>query len=418
MLTREGYALALTSFLLSALTSTIVIYHPLTLSMFAAAVFSFMYILMASRELRSLKPKDFTFTRTVSNQDPKPGERVAVKVVVVNKAGRDLELAVVDGFEGLTLVEGNVVVEKHVKHGEEAELQYVVEADRRGVYSLGPLVVKVSDDFGLCCKYITLEREARLLVRPRLVEKPRLMDSVRRAQALSISGSGFSVKFGADDVFREITEYEEGQPLKNIEWRRTAREDGQIYVRKYDKLNRLRVVFLIDCTVSNMVGKPSLMDTTISSVASTALALLQKGDAVAVKALGAAEPATFYAYNTVDFEGLNTFLTKLKPGLGFDLKKEVEELSWFDAVFLVGRLSSVDGHELRLVENDVRRRKGVLFTIIPVLSDGSEVMRLLNELEMLRIKKVKKQAEFVSVVRHTELPQYLAYLHRMLRAVP
>ncbi|MEM2095760.1 MAG: DUF58 domain-containing protein [Candidatus Caldarchaeum sp.] len=416
MLTREGYGLALTAFILTALTSTVVVYHPLTLSLFAATIFSLAYILLTTRSLKSLKPTDFTFVRTINNQDPKPGEVIEVRVVVVNKTGRELVLTVFDGFEGLTLVRGSMMAEKQVKHGDGVEIQYAVAAEERGVYYLGPLTVKVADDYGLCCRFITLEREARVFVRPRMTERTKMVDSVRRAQTLFISGSGFSMRFGADDLFREISRAEEGQDLKNIDWRRTAREDGEIYVRKYDKLNRLRIAFLIDCTASNSVGKPSLMDLCMSSVASSALSMLEKGDAVVVKPLGAAEPSVFNALSTADFERLAVFLTRLKPGLGFDLMEEVRSLDRFDVVFLIGRLASVDGNGVRLVEDEVRRRKGVLFTIIPVLAGGGDFMQTLNRLEMLRVENLKTQAKFVYVVDAANLPQYIAHLHRMLRA--
>ncbi|MEM1942534.1 MAG: DUF58 domain-containing protein [Candidatus Caldarchaeum sp.] len=417
MLTREGYGLALTAFILTALTSTAIVYPPLTLSLFAAAIFSIVYMLLTTRSLKSLKPTDFTFVRTINNQDPKPGELIEVKVSVVNKSGRELVLTVIDGLEGLNLVRGSMVAEKQVKHGEGVEVQYTVAAERRGVYSLGPLTVRVADDYGLCCRYITLEREAKVFVRPRMVERTKLLDSVRRAQTLFITGSGFSTRFGADDLFREISKAEEGQNLKSIDWRRTAREDGEIYVRKYDKLNRLRIAFLIDCTVSNAVGKPSLMDSCLASVASTAFSMLEKGDAVVVKPLGAAEPGVFNASSTADFERLIVFLTRLKPGLGFDLLEEVKRLDKFDVVFLLGRLASVDANGVKLVEDEVRRRKGVLFTIIPVLEDVGDFMRTLNQLEMLRVENLKTHAVSVSMVDAADLPQYIAHLHRMLRAV-
>jgi len=416
MLTRDGFNLVVACFLMSLVTTTVIVYPPLTLSLFAVTVFTLSYALMTARHLKTLKPTDFAFSRKVEPSQPRPGEPFEVYVSVTNKASKPLNVTVVDGLGGLQLVQGMTSVVKLLKPGDVAELRYYVRPPARGVYSLGPLAIKVADDYGVCCRYITLEKEAKVLVRPALSEKPKLLEGVKWVQALSVSGTGSSVKYGADDVFREITEHQEGQPLKSIDWRRTARDDGEIYVRKYDKLNRLKVLFLIDCTVSNTVGKPSMLDTIISAVASVSRAMLEKGDVVTVRALGALEPDSYTAAGARSFEGLTRFLTWLKPGYSFDFLKEIDKAKGFDAVFLLGRLSFVDGGQLKNAGEQVRRHGGVFFTVIPLLEPDDGIGRLLLQLEMSRIENLKRQAGFISVVKQHELPQYLSHLHRMLKA--
>ncbi|MEM4281145.1 MAG: DUF58 domain-containing protein [Candidatus Caldarchaeum sp.] len=417
MLTHEGFNLVITSFILLLFTTTVIVYPPLTLSLFAVTAFTLSYVLMAAKNLKTLKPTDFVFSRKIFPNQPRPGEVLEVQVSVTNRSSKALHLTVVDSFEGLQLVQGSSTVERFLKPNDVAMLKYSLRPPGRGVYTLGPLVVKVADDYGICCKYITLEKEAKVLVRPVPSEKHKLVEGVRWVHAVSVSGTGSSVKYGADDVFREITKHEEGQPLKSIDWRRTARDDGEIYIRKYDRLNRLKVLFLLDCTVSNMVGKPPALDTVISAVASTSRAMLEKGDIVTVKALGALEPGSYTATGTRDFEGLANFLTVLKPGVNFDFLKEVERAKGFDAVFLLGRLAFVSGQQLKHAGEEVRRYGGVFYVVIPVLEAEGEMERVLAELEMSRIETMKRHAGFVTALKQHEIPHYLSHLHRMLRAV-
>ncbi len=417
MLTREGFSLVITIFFLTFLTSTLIVYPPLTFSAYAIAVFIFSYILIAIKGLKPIKASDFSFNRSISVDYPIPREMFEVKISVTNRSPIGLDVTVIDCFEGLQLVEGLTTVERYIKPNESVELRYAVVPPDRGIYILGPLMVKVSDDYGICCRYITLQKEARIFVRPILMDKPKLMESVRRVQALSVSGSGSSIKYGTDDIFREITKYEDGLPLKNIDWRRMARDDGEIYIRKYDRLNRLQILFLIDCTISNTIGNPSIMDSIISAVAVLSLAMLEKGDVVTVKALGGSEPGTYRVRSSRDFEGLMDFLTRIKPGISFDIIKEAEELNGFDAAFMVGRFAFVDDLQMKALNELVRRRVGVLFIVIPLLKSEGEVERMLTELEMLRIQSLKKCGGFITAVNVHQLVPHISHLHRMLRAL-
>jgi hypothetical protein len=117
-----------------------------------------------------------------------------------------------------------------------------------------------------------------------------------------------------EDVFREVSEYEEGQPLKAVDWRRTARMDGELYVKKFDRVNRLRILFLVEVTKAGLVGSPPLLDSVFDAVMAVTKAMVESGDIVTVRLLGITGGNTVTVYNTAGLEGAGLFPDCFKTG--------------------------------------------------------------------------------------------------------
>jgi hypothetical protein len=260
-----------------------------------------------------------------------------------------------------------------------------------------------------------LEERANLYVFPSTVEKPRLSEGVKAVQNVYVSGTGLSVKYGVEDVFREVSEYEEGQPLKAVDWRRTARMDGELYVKKFDRVNRLRILFLVEVTKAGLVGSPPLLDSVFDAVMAVTKAMVESGDIVTVRLLGITGGNTVTVYNTAGLEELAYFLIASKPVPAYDLVKETEETGEFDAAFLIGRLVNVRPEQLSQLSEKLRKTGCVLFTLIPTLDTENRIQRSLAILEDLRVGKFLHIANVAKVSQHS-LASYLAHLHRVLRA--
>lgn len=416
MLTSQGFKLLMTLFIITVLASTVSVSEALTLSIYLVTLFVSVYASLVLKEIKSVKANSFSFSRKLSKAIPKKGEKFEVKVSVVNNSGRRLRLAVSDSFEGLRIVEGSTAAEKFLAPDESLHIRYVLLADERGLYRLGPLSIRLSDDYGMVCRYITLEDEFRVVVVPSNAEKPRLSDAVKKVTPILFTGSGSSYGQGVDDVFRELMLYEEGQPLKSIDWRRTAREDGELYVRKYEKLNVLRVLFLVDCTRSNQLGIPTILDSSISAVSAAASAMLEKGDFVVVATVGASRPGMFRASGMKDYEGLVKFLSAVSPGKSYDILEYIREMNVFDVAFMVGRFISLDGPTLKKVDEHFRRNGGVLFILVPIIEADNELEAALNELEKHRIENLKPYSSYVFAVKQRDLLPQLIHLHKILKA--
>lgn len=415
MLTNKGFNLLVTLFLLSVFSATVSVNQPVTLSIYLITLFVLVYVFFSLEEIRSVKPADFVFSRKIGKALPKAGERFEVVVTVVNRSGRKLRLMVVDNVDGFRVVDGSPSAEDFVDKDEVLGIRYVLSAVERGLYRLGPLLLRLSDDQGIVCRYVTLEEEFRVVVAAAASEKPRLSDAVKKVEPTLFMGSGSSYEQGVDDVFRELSRYEEGQPLKAIDWRRTAREDGELYIRKYDKLNLLRVLFIVDCSRPNQIGSPSILDSSISAVIAAVSSMLERGDVVCVAAFGAAKPGLYRAYGMQDYEGLVRFLSSVSPGKVYDLVEYAREMKGYDVVFMVGRFVSVDGPSLKNLSEHFRRNGAVLFTLIPLVEADNSLETALNEIEKLRVESLKHYWSYVLALKQRELLPQLMHLHKTLR---
>ncbi|MBT8226536.1 MAG: DUF58 domain-containing protein [Dactylosporangium sp.] len=108
---------------------------------------------------------------------------------------------------------------------------YTVLADLRGRYTAGPLVVRLTDPFGLCEMIRSFPSVDRLTVIPRVLALPSIPltgeyggsgDSRSRAAAVH----------GEDDAAPR--EYREGDDLRRVHWRSTARV-GELMVRREEQ---------------------------------------------------------------------------------------------------------------------------------------------------------------------------------------
>jgi len=418
MLSKEGFSLILTGYFMTVFCLLIAVYPPLTLSTYAFTIFTLLYIILASNQLNKLRPSMFYLTRKIDVDRPLEGEVIKISIYLVNRSGERRNITVSDFIGEFQLVEGSPQLEKTLNDGEQVEFSYKVKAPKRGVYILGPLTMKIYDDYRLCFRQFVMEKEVKVFIRPFSAEKASLAESVKKVRALAFSGSGGSTKYGVEDLFRELIKYEEGYPLKHVDWRRTAREEDDIYVRKFDRLNRLKVLFMFECTISNDVGKPSLLDSVISSIATASLSFLEKGDTVAVKPLGTSPSTTFTAKNTGHYPSLLNFLTGLTPGISFDLDKESEEAVGYDVVYLIGRLASIDVKQMIKLRDSLRRKGVALFILIPIPYGGDVFSESLEKLERLRFEEIRGKAGFVTAVRQDQITYNIARLHRWVKALP
>ena len=414
-LTNEGFKLLATCFTLTLAATTVIVYPPLTLSVYAVSVFALTYILLTANRLSRIRSTAFGSSRRLDVKTVRPGERFTVEVTLTNLSETPLLVVLNDNMDKLVLVEGPLSVEEKLQPKQSVTLRYRAYAPARGVYRLGPPVVKVVDECGLVCRVIVLEERANLYVFPTMVEKPRLSEGVKAVQNVYVSGTGLSVKYGVEDVFREVSEYEEGQPLKAVDWRRTARMDGELYVKKFDRVNRLRILFLVEATKGSLVGNPPLLDSVFDAVMAVTKSMVESGDIVTVRLLGPTGGNTVTVYNTAGLEELAYLLITSKPVPAYDLVKETEEIGEFDAAFLIGRLVNVRHEQLSQLSEKLRKKGCVLFTLIPALEAENRIQRSLTTLEDMRVDRFLRIANVAKVSQHS-LASYLAHLHRVLRA--
>jgi uncharacterized protein (DUF58 family) len=156
-----------------------------------------------------------------------------------------------------------------------SSVAYTVRADVRGRYEVGPLVVRLTDPFGLCELVRAFPSVDRLTVIPQVVPLP----SVRLAGEYAGAGESRArsvAVHGEDDA--ATREYRHGDDLRRVHWRSTARV-GELMVRREEQPWESRATVVLDTrTLAHRgEGPTASFEWAVSAAASVALHLRHNG---------------------------------------------------------------------------------------------------------------------------------------------
>ncbi|MGA5300717.1 DUF58 domain-containing protein [Nucisporomicrobium flavum] len=156
-----------------------------------------------------------------------------------------------------------------------SSVAYTVRADVRGRYPVGPLVIRLTDPFGLCELTRSFPSVDRLTVIPQVVPLP----SVRLAGEYAGTGDSRArsvAVHGEDDA--ATREYRRGDDLRRVHWRSTART-GELMVRREEQPWESRATVVLDTRqhAHRGEGPTSSFEWAVSATASIAVHLRQAG---------------------------------------------------------------------------------------------------------------------------------------------
>ncbi len=155
------------------------------------------------------------------------------------------------------------------------EVSYPVRSDLRGRYRIGPLSVRLTDPFGLCEVTRSFAAVDSLVVTPSITSLPpvRLRGEwagAGESRARSVSTAG------EDDV--ATREYRQGDDLRRVHWRSTARY-GELMVRREEQPWQSRAAVLLDSRedAHRGDGPGSSFEWAVSAAASVGVHLARSG---------------------------------------------------------------------------------------------------------------------------------------------
>ena len=154
---------------------------------------------------------------------------------------------------------------------ERARAAYRLPTERRGVFDLGPLELRLSDPFGLASTSLEAAPATKLTVYPRVDPIEPLPHTVgldphagsHRATNLSQLG----------EEFFALRPYEVGDDLRRVHWRSTART-GELMIRQDELPWQGRVTVLLDLRPA--VHNPASLELAVSAAASIVAASWRK----------------------------------------------------------------------------------------------------------------------------------------------
>ncbi|GID32053.1 DUF58 domain-containing protein [Paractinoplanes brasiliensis] len=167
-----------------------------------------------------------------------------------------------------------VVLERLGSH-QASSVAYTVRADVRGRYPIGPLVIRLTDPFGLCELTRSFPSIDKLTVIPQVFTLP----PVRLAGEYAGTGESRArsvAVHGEDDA--ATREYRRGDDLRRVHWRSTART-GELMVRREEQPWESRATVVLDTRVyaHRGEGPTASFEWAVSATASIAMHLRQQG---------------------------------------------------------------------------------------------------------------------------------------------
>lgn len=152
---------------------------------------------------------------------------------------------------------------------------YTVRADVRGRFEVGPLVVRLTDPFGLCELTRSFPSIDHLVVIPQVVTLPMVRLAGEYAGAGESHARSVAVH-GDDDA--ATREYRYGDDLRRVHWRSTART-GELMVRREEQPWESRATIMLDtrARAHRGEGPTASFEWAVSAVASVAEHLRHAG---------------------------------------------------------------------------------------------------------------------------------------------
>ncbi|MEV6599446.1 DUF58 domain-containing protein [Actinoplanes sp. NPDC051346] len=156
-----------------------------------------------------------------------------------------------------------------------SSVAYTVRADVRGRYPVGPLVIRLTDPFGLCELTRSFPSVDRLMVIPEVIALP----AVRLAGEYAGTGDSRArsvAVHGEDDA--ATREYRRGDDLRRVHWRSTART-GELMVRREEQPWESRATIVLDTRLyaHRGDGPAASFEWAVSAAASIAVHLRHGG---------------------------------------------------------------------------------------------------------------------------------------------
>jgi uncharacterized protein (DUF58 family) len=162
---------------------------------------------------------------------------------------------------GAVLPASVVLVERVGRLGEQRHLlrrngrllgaRYVLKRLPRGRYAFEEVRAELADPFGLERAIVPLPAPGALLVYPRLVRLDRLFSE---SGARSHDGRRLLLRRHTGFEVHGVREYEQGESLRRVHWRSTARR-GQLMVKELEDAPRDEIAVLLDADARAVVGE-------------------------------------------------------------------------------------------------------------------------------------------------------------------
>ena len=246
-----------------------------------------------------------------------------------------------------------------------ARLRYRLRPTRRGEAAFGPVAVRVRSPLRLWRRYARFPRAQTVRVFPDYAETVKYA-LLAMDNELAQLGIRQRQRRGQGLEFHQLREYREGDSLRQIDWKATARHNKPI-AREYQDEQDQQVVFVLDCgrRMRTEEGGRSHFDQTLDALLLLGYVALRQGDAVGFLTFGGPRRWSAPAKGTATLNRLLNGVFDLEAtGHGSDFLAAGQELARRQRkralVVLLTNIRDEDSDELLLATRLLGRRHLVM----------------------------------------------------------
>ena len=244
-----------------------------------------------------------------------PGEPVEVHLQITNNGARLENLIIRDNLpDGVQLSDGETSMLAILNKGDSIELGYSITA-KRGYYRFQEVNVQASDHLGVRSESIDISAEGRIFVQPNVLRIGRV--NIRPRGTRTYAGFIPARKGGPGIEFFGVRQYQQGDPLRWINWRASARHQQALFINQFEQERVADVGIILDTRRRSEVlinNGDSLFDCSVQAAASLADSFLADGNRVGLLLYGTQLDWTYPAYGKVQRERILQSLSRATPG--------------------------------------------------------------------------------------------------------
>ncbi|MFO8080964.1 MAG: DUF58 domain-containing protein [Armatimonadota bacterium] len=218
----------------------------------------------------------------------KEGQQQIVRLTVRNTGVRRRYFFTIgdelpDAFEAVGEGDGRTLVPS-LSNEETFSFEYVLKANRRGVFEVGPATLSHSDLIGMFNFNKQIGDTDELVVHPTPVKIPSVWTRVASLRAPERPRRRFR---GEGIEFYGTRPFVPGDDLRRVDWNATARR-GQLVVREYQRAEATDATIVLDleARVHRGEGDDATIERAVKLAASVAAQLLERGSSVGLVAVG------------------------------------------------------------------------------------------------------------------------------------
>lgn len=258
--------------------------------------------------------------RSLSIDKIYPGNPVKVTLVIRNEGDALEEMHIIDQLPpGVTVIEGETELFTGLGVGEEAHLEYTLQADR-GDYRFTNVRVTARESFGLFQRETLIQASHRLSVRPRPVRLKPIR--IRPPQTRGFAGPIPARQGGAGVDFFIVREYQPGDPLRRMNWKLSTHGANEMFTNVYEQERVADVGIILDAREQSYgdLDNHPLFERAVQATASLAEGYLNEGNRVGVLVYGGGIESAFPGTGKIQRQRILQLLSRAHTGRNFALE--------------------------------------------------------------------------------------------------